>query len=103
MEDNMEPGWRVDSPNMEGRRSTSRISGKSKAGVLLIALALITLAAVPLWMIRDRFVDFPCEDGWSYPPSTFSPAQRRIGYCISSWPRNVINVGWSFSRAIYLP
>jgi hypothetical protein len=63
---------------MKGHRYFSHISRKTIAGGLLIALALATLAAVPLWTVRDRFVDFPCEAGGSYRTSTLPPEQRRI-------------------------
>jgi hypothetical protein len=62
---------------------------KSIAGIVLVALVLVTLAAVPLWTVREGFIDFLCKAGRSYTASTFPPEQRRIIYCISSWPRNV--------------
>jgi hypothetical protein len=88
--------WRRSAPpyekwcTVERYRSLFRLSRKAIAGIVLIALALATLAAVPLWTVREGFIDFPCESGRSpTASSTFPPEQRRISYCISSWPRNV--------------
>jgi hypothetical protein len=68
--------------------SLSHLSRKSIAGLVLIAVALATLAAVPQWKAYKGNVDFPCEAGGPIRVSELPPEQRRITYCISLWPRN---------------
>ena len=72
------PGWRWLLNEGILDLEFTNLARKSIADVVLIVLALVTLAAVLRWMVRDRFIDFPCEAGGSYKTSTFPPEQRRI-------------------------